>query len=67
MTLHVSPITLNINGKEISDPIEVGDLFNEYFSSNADNFDVSLQNNLANAQEYADDILNLVAIYIGSE
>ena len=47
----VFPITLNINGKEIRDPIEVGDLFNEYFSSIAANFDVSLQNNPANAQE----------------
>ena len=73
---HCSPITLNINGKEISGPIEVGDLFNEYFSSIADNFDVSLQNIPANAQEpnatnqakfsipliTIDDILNLVAI-----
>jgi hypothetical protein len=41
---NVSPITLNINGKEISDPIEVGNLFNEYFSSIADNFDISLLN-----------------------
>ena len=46
----VSPITLNINGKEISDPIKVGDLFNEYFSSIAENFDVSPQNNTCNAQ-----------------
>ncbi|CAB3982810.1 Hypothetical predicted protein [Paramuricea clavata] len=44
----VSQITLNINGKEISDPIEVGDLFNEYFSSIADNFDISLLNNPIN-------------------
>ena len=43
----VSPITLNINGKEISDPIEVGNLFNEYFSI-ADNFDISLLNNSIN-------------------
>ncbi len=35
----------------VSGPIEVGDLFNEYFSSIADNFDVSLQNIPANAQE----------------
>ncbi len=47
----VSPITLNINGKEISDPIDVGNLFSEYFSSIADNFDVSLQNQSGNAQE----------------
>ena len=46
----VSPITLNINGKEISDPIKVGDLFNEYFSSIAEKFDVSPQNNTCNAQ-----------------
>ena len=36
---------------KISDAIEVGNLFNEYFSSIADNFDVSLQNNSGNAQE----------------
>ena len=72
----VSPITLNINGKGISDPIEVDDHFNEYFSSIADNYDVSLQNNPANVQGPTainqakfsiplitiDDILNLVAI-----
>ena len=71
----VSPITLNINGKEISDPIEVGDLFNEYFSSIADNFDISLLNNPINTHLpiatnhikftipliTIDDILNLAA------
>ena len=71
----VSPITLNINGKEISDPIEVGDLFNEYFSSIADNFDISLLNNPFNTHLpiatnhikftipliTIDDILNLAA------
>ena len=41
----VSPITLNINGISI----KVGDLFNEYFSSIAENFDVSPQNNTCNA------------------
>ena len=45
-----SPITLNINGKEVSDPIKVSDLFNEYFSSIADNFDVSLPNNPSDTQ-----------------
>jgi hypothetical protein len=72
----VSPISLNINGKEISDPIEVGDLFNKYFSSIADNFGISLLNNPINthlpiATNHTmftiplitiDDILNLVAI-----
>ncbi|CAB4037464.1 Hypothetical predicted protein, partial [Paramuricea clavata] len=71
----VSQITLNINGKEISDPIEVGDLFNEYFSSVADNFDISLLNNPINTHLpiatnhikftipliTIDDILNLAA------
>ncbi|CAB4038093.1 Hypothetical predicted protein [Paramuricea clavata] len=71
----VSPITLNINGKEISDPIEVGALFNEYFSSIADNFDISLLNNPINTHLpiatnhikftipliTIDDILNLAA------
>ena len=37
-----SPITLNINGKEVSNPIEVGDLFNEYFSSIADNRELQI-------------------------
>ena len=46
----VSAIILNINGKEISDPIKVGNLFNKYFSSIAENFDVSPQNNTCNAQ-----------------
>ncbi|CAB3981669.1 Hypothetical predicted protein [Paramuricea clavata] len=71
----VSQITLNINGKEISDPIEVGDLFNEYFSSIANNFDISLLNNPINTHLpiatnhikftipliTIDDILNLAA------
>ncbi|CAB4034833.1 tetratricopeptide repeat, partial [Paramuricea clavata] len=71
----VSPITLNINCKEISDPIEVGDLFNEYFSFIADNFDISLLNNPINTHLpiatnhikftipliTIDDILNLAA------
>ena len=70
------PIKLNINGKEISNPIEVGDLFNEYFSSIADNFDFSLQNKPTSTQSQIttthikfsiplmtiEDILNLVAM-----
>jgi hypothetical protein len=71
----VSPITLNTNGRKINDPIEVGDLFKEYFSSIADNFDISLLNNPINthlliAKNHIkftiplitiDDILNLAA------
>jgi hypothetical protein len=71
----VSPITLNTNGRKINDPIEVGDLFNEYFSSIADNFDISLLNSPINthvpiAKNHIkftiplitiDDILNLAA------
>ena len=72
----VSPVTLKINAKEINDPIEVGDLFNEYVFSIADNFDISLLNNpidtdLPVATNYIkftiplitiDDILNLLAV-----